>query len=293
MAQIISAYIAVLRPVNGLIAALSVALGYLAAGPVPLIDRPFSLLLAALSVFLILGFGNVVNDLLDQRADLVNRPDRPLPSGRITGKQAVVYAGVLLLAGLVSARALSAAYFYMASGAAALLWLYSVRLKSTVLWGNAAVAGLTGFTLVYGGLLSTDWSGSLWPALFAFLINLPREIIKDMADAPGDAQNGVTTLPIRYGSFAAAVLASFFLCILAGVTILPYLAGHYSRVYLVSAAAGVDLPALAVIPLLFKARENPKALNRLALLLKVMMILGILAVLLGKWGSLCGFAFSG
>ena len=86
------------RPINGLITALSVAVGGLCAqGPI-LAD---AVLLAALSAVWINAAGNAFNDLIDVDIDLINRPQRPLPAGRITLRTAAFLRPFALLLALV------------------------------------------------------------------------------------------------------------------------------------------------------------------------------------------------
>lgn len=47
--------------------------------------------------------GMVLNDLFDRRIDAVERPKRPIPSGRVSVRNAAIFAGSLLLAGVTSA----------------------------------------------------------------------------------------------------------------------------------------------------------------------------------------------
>ena len=276
------AYWRMIRPVNCGIAALSVGLGYYCTAGSGEFLPGGALLLLALSAFCITGFGNTVNDLMDRDTDAVNRPDRPLPSGAVSVRAAFHLSNLLCLAGLCMARAVSARFFLMALAVAALLWAYNAWLKRTVLAGNLAVSLLTGFTLVYGGGLAADWRPALWPALFAFLLNLAREIVKDMADVAGDRANGCATLPVLYGSgWAANVTAGVLLAV---IFLVPraYQSGLYNLKFLIIAQAGVVLPAFVLVLLVYRNRERAAGLNRISLVLKGMMLAGLIAILAGK-----------
>jgi geranylgeranylglycerol-phosphate geranylgeranyltransferase len=287
-----TACLSILRPLNGVLAAASVVLGYVLCPADTLFYASPVLWRAAFSAFLISGFGNVVNDILDRKTDAVNRPDRPLPSGRLSPAAARRWAFVLLSAGLVLARSVSTAYLVMGFIVAGLLFLYSARLKSTVLWGNAVVAFLAGFTLIYGGLLTRDPRAAVIPALFAFLINLAREIVKDMEDAEGDRKSGITTLPIRAGNKTASGVAIFVLALLVLFTYYPWFAGFYTRRYVVVVTLLVNIPLVVTTFFLVRGADDRAKLRRLSAALKGIMLLGLLSILLGKGGPLCGFAFS-
>lgn len=286
------AYLSVIRPLNCAIAFFSVALGYCsAAGPGAQVGAGV-VVLAGMSAFFIAAFGNVVNDVLDIQADALNNPHRPLPSGRISREAAALYSIVLLFAGFAFARAISTRYLFMAFGVAALLWLYSMKLKRGAVYGNLSVAGLTGFTLVYGGLLTPAWVLSLVPAALAFVINLAREFIKTAMDREGDGRAGFRTLAVVRGAPACYRAAGVLLAFLAALLPLPYLIGIYQGRYLAVVSLGVGAPALYMAALLLRGGLSDKAAGRISLLLKVMMVIGICAILLGRGRAACAPVFS-
>jgi len=286
------AYVVIIRPLNGIMVFVSVLFGYWAARGAGAPLSALMLLEAGLAAFFIAAYGNVINDIFDVDTDTVVKPRRPIPSGRMTRAQASRYSAALLVLGLVCARAASAVHFYSAFIVALLLWLYSFRLKGTMLAGNIAVAGFLGYTIVYGGLISRNWKAALVPAAFAFLINLAREIIKDTADRRGDAQSGIRTFPVQYGERPALRLSVFCLAVLVLATFAPYLCGMYSRLYLIIILAGVNAPLAVMAIILLKKSPGEAALNRISGLLKLVMAAGMAAIILGKAGPACAYAFS-
>ena len=56
--------------------------------------------------------------------------------------------------------------------------------------GNITVAFLTGLVFIFGGVVVENPSAAIVPAVFAFLINLIREIVKDIEDVEGDNKAG-------------------------------------------------------------------------------------------------------
>jgi len=93
--------LAITRPVNCLVAGLAALLGYIVATGTLV---PFALILFPV-VFAITAAGNVFNDLCDLEIDRINRPDRPLPSGKVSPRAAGALAAALFAAGLVLAGA--------------------------------------------------------------------------------------------------------------------------------------------------------------------------------------------
>ena len=80
-------YIEILRPGNALMGAISIVL-------IAIIDKTISIpiILAMMAVFFETAAGNVINDYFDYKIDLINKPERPIPSGRISPKAGRNYA---------------------------------------------------------------------------------------------------------------------------------------------------------------------------------------------------------
>ncbi|MCH7760087.1 UbiA family prenyltransferase [candidate division TA06 bacterium] len=277
------------RPVNGILGALSAILGALLTGGLGSFSGGNKVLLASMSVFLIISGANAINDFFDLEIDRVNRPLRPLPSGRVKKGEALLLSLFLFLLGIFFSAFINLGDFLIALFASSLLFLYSLHLKKKGLAGNLVVSLLSGLVFLFGGL-STLHSASqifhslhflLFPFLFAFLFHLGREVIKDTEDMEGDAKENVTTLPLRYGKIAALRFSFIVFLLLIGITPLPYLFQFYNLFYLLVVLIGVDLFLLLLFLFLFRD-PSPGRLNRAGLLLKVDMGVGLLALLLGR-----------
>ena len=273
------AYLQLSRPLNVVIAAGSVLVGALTSG---LLRPDLPVLLACLVAGLITGGANAINDVFDVQIDRVNKPGRPLPSGRLTRSQATAFSVILMVLGVAISPALGLWGFLIAILVALLLVAYSAWLKRMPLWGNLAVALAAGLAFLYGGIAVARPAPALIPAGFAFLFHLGREILKDAEDVAGDRTAGARTLPTRVGVPAALRWAGLVFSILIAATPIPHLVGHYSLIYLVVVVFGVDFPLLYVI---FSSQRNssPDHLGRLSLLLKVDMWVGLAAILAGVW----------
>ncbi len=238
-------------------------------------------LLAALSASLTAGAGNVINDIWDYETDSINKPDRPLPSGKVTKKAALNLYFSLILISLVSAEVLGWVVLGIVILAHLLLLIYSIGLKKIPLLGNFVVSFLTGFVFIFGGLLVGNIQAALIPAVFAFLINFAREGIKTMEDIPGDKSAGITTFPQLYGMDFSRKLVSAFLLLLLLFTFVPFLKGYYGIEYFLIIMAVVDPLLVYVVKSLL---ENKPALNlnQLSFLLKLNMIFGLTAIYFGR-----------
>lgn len=121
--------------------------GAAAAGK-PLRGRRVLLPLSSVSFY---WAGMALNDWADRELDAVERPERPIPSGRVSPGQALAVAGGLTAAGLGLARAAGGRdTFLTALPLAAAVWAYDTVLKNTAA-GPAAMAACRAFDVLMGG----------------------------------------------------------------------------------------------------------------------------------------------
>jgi len=275
----IIAYLRISRPVNALITFLVISVACIIS-----INGDYTVLkiiLAGLSGALTASAGNVINDYFDIEIDKVNRPHRVLPKGELTLKEALNFyiflTGIALLFSVfISLLALLEVFF-----AAALLFLYSYRIKRIPLLGNFVVAFLTGFAFIYGGIAVNNVEAAMIPALFAFLINFIREIVKDMEDIEGDKQQGINSYPAVHGFKKAKTLIVFITIVLIILTVFPFIQELYKIEYFLVVMIFVNPLLVYIIKSLFDDDSN-KNLNKLSNLLKLNMVIGLTAIFLGK-----------
>ncbi len=227
-----------------------------------------------LTGFFVCAYSMVVNDYYDVDVDRVNRPDRPLPSERISLAGAYRLSVLMLLIGLAFATltknpvAVLIALLY-----SFLSWLYNVRAKKAGLAGNLIVASSLAIPFIYGGVISGGnvlSSLLLMMAFTAFFAGAGREVVKAMADTSGDAKRGVRSVAIEFGMRSASLIgASLFL--LAVITSwLPLVLGVANQIYEV----GVVVPDLIFVYLALAIVRRPQAEN--ALSVKRVALLGML-----------------
>ncbi|NOY79142.1 MAG: UbiA family prenyltransferase [Calditrichaeota bacterium] len=266
-----------LRPVNVLIGALSIGVG---AGVSGSLSPVRGVLLACLSGGLITGAANAVNDYFDVAIDRINKPARPLPSGKVSPAVALVWSLFLFALGIALSFGVNSQAAAIAVLASVLLFLYSWRFKRLPLIGNFTVSFISALAFVYGGVAVGRFQASLIPATFAFLFHFGREILKDIEDITGDRAQNARTFPICCGVLASKILITviFFLLILA--TLFPYFKDIYNDWYFVLVLPGVDVFLVYVIWALWKSTE-PAHLHKLSTALKVDMLVGLVSILVG------------
>jgi geranylgeranylglycerol-phosphate geranylgeranyltransferase len=177
----------------------------------------------------------ILNDYFDYEVDLVNHPDRPLPSGAVTRADVLWLTGATTLVGLAAALALGPA----ALAIGIVFWvigvLYNWRYKSAGLAGNVMVCASVGVTFILGAVTMGDpWNPVVWSfAAMAFLIDLGEEIAGDAMDMEGDRLRGVRSIALLRGrGFALRITVGLWGAVVL-VSLLPYLIGWLGLSYLI------------------------------------------------------------
>jgi 4-hydroxybenzoate polyprenyltransferase len=174
--------------------------------------------LLVLATVLIAAAGYVINDILDQETDYDNDKGNVIVGKLISEKVAYNLYFILnitgvgigyYLASVIHKPSFAGAFIIIS----ATLYMYATSLKQMLLIGNIVVALLLSFSVIIIGLfdlLPATYEGNqremgvmfsilIDYAIFAFIINLIREIVKDMEDVEGDYNNGMNTLAIAIG----------------------------------------------------------------------------------------------
>jgi geranylgeranylglycerol-phosphate geranylgeranyltransferase len=269
------------RPVNCAMIGFAVIVGAFVSKP-PSVS-PLQLALGFLTGLFICAYSMAVNDIYDVEVDRVNRPDRPIPSGRVTAREGSRLSYVVLAIGMACAvLSLNLLAVVIAAAYAFLSWLYSSKAKKTGIAGNLIVASSLAIPFIYGGAIgggSIAGSLLLLMALTAFFSGVGREVVKAMADVEGDAKRDVNSLARSRGLvFASRVGAAFFL--LAVLTSwVPLVTGLANEVY----TFGVVIPdaiflylAVAIV-----ARHDPASAYTVKKIALAGMTVGLLVFIGG------------
>ena len=277
------AYLDLIRPVNCTMIGFAVVVGALVSKPpsVPAAE----LALGFLTGFFICAYSMAVNDVYDVEVDRVNRPERPIPSGRVTETGAARLSFAVLAAGMAcSALSLIPLAVAVAAAYAFLSWLYNSRAKKTGLAGNLIVASSLAIPFVYGGAVSGGSIGGsllLMMALTAFFAGVGREVVKGMADVEGDAKRSVNSVARTRGlGFASAVGAAFFVLAVVSSWV-PLTTGLANQLY----TYGILIPdaiflylAVAIV-----ARHEPGSAHRVKRMALAGMTVGLLVFVGGAF----------
>mgnify|MGYP003335851479 CR=1 FL=1 len=245
--------------------------------------------LLVLSVLLIAASGNIVNDSLDSEIDAINRPRKKSYAAMISKTAAlnifIILSSVAILIAFYIAESINNLLLGGVQVAAVLLLgLYSGYLKKIMLVGNVVVALLSAMIPVVAGLYEPSFYQNfvyiIIYAVFAFLVSLIREIIKDVEDEEGDRAVGRKTIPIVLGRSTTKVILSVLILItaLAGGRLLFNNFYGYQFVSFWKILFGFEIPFAVLLILIVRAKEK-KDNPFLSALAKIIMLLGILTMI--------------
>jgi geranylgeranylglycerol-phosphate geranylgeranyltransferase len=284
--------IEILRPINGLMGSLTVIIGILntRAGIDPLLLIS-NLILGVITYFFISGSGMVINDYYDVEIDKINRPERPIPRGSITLKQAKILWLITIIISVILAFFHSLFFhigylnFILVVFFVFIGWLYAAWGKKSGFFGNIIVSISFSVGLIYGAILNNS-NVPLYIYFFfltSFFLLLSREVIKGCEDIEGDKNEGVKTLAIRIGPKKSTYISLIFAVSAIIFFILPYFTPILNPIlFLISMAFGLIVVLFAVI-LMLKQNIVKKDFKKISLLLKLGAFLGLIAFIFASF----------
>ncbi|WP_091131535.1 geranylgeranylglycerol-phosphate geranylgeranyltransferase [Flavobacterium anhuiense] len=266
--------------------------------PLALSDWQYGLLI--LSTILLAAAGYVINNIYDVGTDSINKPNDVVVGKGITETAAYnIYIGLnisgvaigFILSNIIMRPTFASLFILIAS----LLYFYATTLKQIMILGNFVVALLLAVSVLIIGVfdlfpattaenqaqMASLFSILIDYALFAFMINFIREIVKDIEDVNGDYNMGMNTLPVAIGVSRAAKIALGFAIIafiLSGLYCNTYFMQNKLYIAVFYAFATVLAPLLYFIVKIFSAKSQ-KDFHHLSSILKLILFFGILSIL--------------
>ncbi|MFO7869595.1 MAG: geranylgeranylglycerol-phosphate geranylgeranyltransferase [Bacteroidales bacterium] len=279
----------------------------------PLLETKYSSLAVSLDlqlpfiqfVFLVLATvficaaGYIINDYFDVNADMINKPDKVVIGKHISRRTAMSLHWVLNIVGILLGGIVSYHIGYINFTSIfvliiTLLWLYSTTFSKQPFVGNILVALLVAmvplivaiyeliplnemyYQVLKHSFLSFErllfWS--LGYAIFAFLLSLIREMVKDVEDLQGDKAYGRNTVPISLGIPIAKIIISLVYLVTIGALFFVF------AMHLRSVLSGLYIFVGIVFPLmlsavLFVKAQSAQEYKRVSSFLKYIMIIGM------------------
>jgi 4-hydroxybenzoate polyprenyltransferase len=260
------------------------------------------ILLLILATTCIAAAGNIINDIYDVETDFINKPRKLIVGKTVSEKTAYNLFIIFNVIGVGVGFYLSnyvgkSAFFSIFVIVSALLYIYASYLKQMLLIGNITISILVALSLIVVGIFEllpeitnlnrqtqlTFFKIIFDYASFAFIINLLREITKDIEDIDGDYKAGMNTLPIVFGRERAAKILfalSFIPILVVGYYVVNSLyKNQFAVLYFLILIIG---PLLYVSIKTFNATTK-KEFHHISSLYKLIMLFGMLSLLLYKF----------
>jgi geranylgeranylglycerol-phosphate geranylgeranyltransferase len=281
MRQKLIGIIQLFRPELPFAAGVCVVLGeIIALGKFPAIQP---LLLGFACGFLLSGSALILNDYFDLEVDRINTPQRPLPSGKVSPREAVILSMATGLLGLVAAALIN----WLALALSVPFWvigiLYNWKFKQAGLPGNLMVSSSVAITFILGGIaVGEPWNEIVWTfSLIAFLIDLAEEIAGDAMDIEGDQKRGSKSIAITMGRNFALRISSILLVIITLISIVPFLLGWFGTGYLIMISV-MDIAVLYFTTRLLRS-QTPEEGRFFMRRIYLLALFGMLAFILGQF----------
>lgn len=257
----------------------------------------FNYILLVVATVCIAAGGYVINNIMDQDTDEIAKPQNRVVGVSISEATAynwyigltIVGVGIGFYLSNVIYKPTFASMFILV---ATLLYVYATNLKQIPVLGNIIVALLLSISIIIIALFdvfpATDSSnrtrmGEIFGilidyAIFAFIINLIREMVKDMEDMDGDYQTGINTLPIAIGIQKTKIIVGVLTAI--AIAVLAY----YVKAYLFELDYVVYYTMILIVgPLIYFGvkllnASSKKEFHHLSLVLKLILFFGIISI---------------
>lgn len=176
--------------------------GALLATDDPALWRVFGAWLAPTFGWLAAMYGG---DFFDRDLDASSKPQRPVPSGRVSARAAFAGMVINVLLGLIVAAVLNPLNVVVVVITLGLGVAYNAYLKAHGVFGNLTRGGVTAMAFVMGSLAThSELQVELLPiALIFWLHDSGSNVVGAICDREGDREGGYGTFPVRHGDTAS------------------------------------------------------------------------------------------
>jgi 4-hydroxybenzoate polyprenyltransferase len=257
----------------------------------------FNYILLVIATVCIAAGGYVINNIMDQDTDEIAKPQNRVVGVSISETVAynwyigltIIGVGIGFYLSNVIYKPTFASMFILV---ATLLYMYATSFKQIPVLGNFVVALMLSTSIIIIGLFdilpAIDMDNRLRMkeafdilmhyAIFAFIINLIREIVKDMEDMDGDYQSGINTLPIAIGIQKTKIIVGILTVLSIGILAYYVNSNLFELDYVVYYAMIVIVGPLIYLGVKLINATTKKEFHHLSLVLKIILFFGILSV---------------
>lgn len=257
----------------------------------------FNYILLVIATVCVAAGGYVINNIMDQETDEIAKPQNRVVGVSISETVAynwyigltIVGVGIGFYLSNVIYKPTFASMFILV---ATLLYMYATSFKQIPVLGNVVVALLLSTSIIIIGLfdilpaidadnrfrMKEAFSILMDYAIFAFIINLIREIVKDLEDMDGDYQSGINTLPITIGIPKTKIIVGILTVISIGILAYYINSNLFELDYVIYYTLVFIIGPLIYFGVKLMNAETKKQLHHLSLVLKIILFFGILSV---------------
>ena len=222
-------YLRMMRPANVVTSVADVLAGAAIAGVFSaeiFKDHLQAVIMLCFSTACLYGGGIVFNDVFDADLDKIERPERAIPSGRVSQQQASVFGSILLLAGIISAGLVSAVSASLAVAISLFALLYNKISKHHPFWGPLNMGLCRGLNLLLGMSILTATLQQLYflaivPIVYIFSITMISR-----GEVHGGGRRNLYIAAILYGIVTGFILYFSYLndkLLLSAIILIPFL----------------------------------------------------------------------
>ena len=270
---------------------------FLAQSYVDLALTDINYILLVIATVCIAAGGYVINNIMDQDTDEIAKPQNRVVGVSISETMAynwyigltIVGVGIGFYLSNVIYKPTFASMFILV---ATLLYMYATSFKQIPVLGNVVVALMLSTSIIIIGLfdilpaidvdnrfrMKEAFDILIHYAIFAFIINLIREIVKDMEDMDGDYQSGINSLPIAIGVQKTKIIVGVLTVISIGILAYYVNSNLFELDYVVYYAIILIVGPLIYFGVKLLNATTKKEFHHLSLVLKVILFFGILSV---------------
>jgi geranylgeranylglycerol-phosphate geranylgeranyltransferase len=226
--------------------------------------------------------GFVLNDIFDVDKDLINEPQKPIPSKSISKKFAIKILFIFYIISLILIATINSDKLILLFLVSLILTItYSRINKYNGILGNLITAFLSTIPWLAPAIFTNKITLLLIPALTSFCFVLSREILLDIKDISGDRVQKYKTLPIKAGIINASFVSFLLFSLIDLVLIFNGLINNYHFWYFFICITGFVIPTIILL-FIIKNKLINNYITNICHISKFQFILGIIIWLFAK-----------
>lgn len=203
-----------MRPANIVTSVADVLAGIAISGflllPSSFINQLQPLLLLCLSTVGLYGGGVVFNDVFDVELDKIERPERAIPSGRVTVKEGTLLGIILLLVGITAAFLVNYLSGFIAILITVAALVYDKWGKHQNVLGPLNMGLCRGLNLLLGLSIVTSQLSSYWYVAFVPIIYIAAVTTISRGEVHGGKSKSFYIAAVLYLTVIAAIVVFSF-----------------------------------------------------------------------------------